>query len=266
MSILDAARIAFLAIAANRVRSSLTALGMIIGVSSVIVLIAVGQGTQKGVTDQIRGLGTDLIFVQAGVGEAAPGQAAGGFGSANTLVLSDADAIIEAGIAGITAVVPQFTIDTQAIAGARNQGVSLVGTTSEYVFVRDADVDAGNFITPFDEASDEMVIALGARVAEALFPERDPVGQNMRLSFGGGRITLEFTVIGVMAAQGGSDGGGLDDQVFIPLTSLTSRFRFLRRQGSGQVIVNEIDVRTAPDADQEAVKGDYLLDAPGARR
>ncbi len=254
MSIRDAVRIALLAIAANRMRSGLTALGMIIGVSSVIVLIAVGQGTQKGVTDQIRSLGTDLIFVQPGVGEAAPGQAAGGFGSANTLVLADAEAIIEAGVPGIMAVVPQFTIDTQAIAGARNQSVSLVGTTSEYVFVRDADVAAGNFITPFEEASNEMVVVLGARVAGALFPEQDPVGQRMRLSFGGGRITLDFTVIGVMAARGGSEGGGLDDQVFAPLTSLSSRFRFLRSQGSGQVVVNEIDIRTTPDADQEAVK------------
>ena len=254
MSMLDAARIALLAIAANRMRSGLTALGMIIGVSSVIVLIAVGQGTQKGVTDQIRSLGTDLIFVQPGVGEASPGETTGGFGSAATLVLGDAEAIVEANIAGVAGVVPHFTIDTQAIAGARNQGVPLVGTTSEYVFVRDADLAAGTFLTPFDEASDEMVIVLGARVAETLLPEQDPVGQDIRLSFAGGRITLEFTVVGVMAERGGSDGGGLDDQVFAPLTSLSSRFRFLRRQGTGDLVVNEIDIRTTPDADQEAVK------------
>ena len=114
MSPLDAFRIALRAIFANRLRSALTSLGLVIGVSSVIVLIAVGQGTQRGVTDEIRGLGTDLIFIEASA--AATTAQGGGLGAtgASTLVQSDAEAIAAGGIPGVSAVAAQATIDAQA--------------------------------------------------------------------------------------------------------------------------------------------------------
>ena len=253
MSLLDAFRIALRAIFANRLRSGLTALGLVIGVSSVIVLIAVGQGTQKGVTDQIRGLGTNLIFIEPGTQQATQGGATGGPGSATTLTLSDVEAIAAASIPGVTAVAPRLNITAQAIAGAENLGVDIVGTTAEYAEVRDAPVSAGTFLIPAYVEGNELVVVLGARVAETLFPAQDPVGQNLRLSFAGGRVTFEFLIIGVMAERGGSGDGGADDEVFIPLTALQSRFRFLRNP-TGDVTVSQIDVQTVPGTDEERVK------------
>ena len=258
MSLVDALRVALRAIFSSRLRSALTTLGLIIGVSSVIVLIAVGQGTQKGVTDRIRGLGTDLIFVQPGVQQATQGGPAGGAGSAQTLTSADADAIADALIPGIVAVAPQLDLSAQAIAGSENLGVTIIGTSSEYQAVHDSELRSGSFLLP--EHDDELVVVLGSRVAETLYPGRDPTGQNLRLSFAGGRVTFEFVVIGVMEQRGGS-GGDADDQVFIPASSLLNRFRFLR-SATGSTPVSQIDIKTAPGVDEERVKGaisDLLL-------
>ena len=251
MSPLDAFRIALRAIFANRLRSALTSLGLVIGVSSVIVLIAVGQGTQKGVTDEIRGLGTDLIFVESSA--AATTTQGGGLGAAgtSTLVQSDADAIAAGGIPGITAVAAQATIDAQAIAGAENVGAEVVGTSSNYAEVRDLAVSSGGFITPLQDEDGDLVAVLGARVAETLYLGLDPVGQDVRLSFAGGRITIGFTVLGVLEEQGGS--GEADDQVFVPLSGIGSRFRFLFTP-TGDLRVTQIDIQTASGVDEERVK------------
>src|SRR5258708_37516451 len=118
MSVVDGMRIALGAMAANRLRSSLTALGLIIGVSSVIVLIAVGQGAQKGVKDRIQGLGTDLIFVRPGQAQGtARTQAQGARGAAENLTAQDGDAIAAAGIGGVASVDSQISVAAQAIAG-----------------------------------------------------------------------------------------------------------------------------------------------------
>ena len=253
MSLADALRVALRSIFSSRLRSALTTLGLIIGVSSVIVLIAVGQGTQKGVTDRIRGLGTDLIFVSPGVQQATQGGATGGAGSAQTLTSSDADAIADAVIPGIVGVAPQLTLNAQAIAGTENLAVTIVGTTPEYAEVHDSEIQTGSFLVPGQD--DALVIVLGSRVAETLFPGRDPVGQDLRLSFAGGRLTLEYLVLGVMEQRGGS-GGDADDQVFISTSSLLSRFRFLRGAtgGAGSTPVSQIDIQTAPGVDEERVK------------
>ena len=219
-----------------------------------IVLIAVGQGTQKGVTDEIRGLGTDLIFVESSA--AATTTQGGGLGAAgtSTLVQSDADTIAAGGIPGITAVAAvaaQATIDAQAIAGAENVGAEVVGTSSNYAEVRDLAVSSGGFITPLQDEDGDLVAVLGARVAETLYPGLDPVGQDVRLSFAGGRITIGFTVLGVLEEQGGS--GEADDQVFVPLSGIGSRFRFLFTP-TGDLRVTQIDIQTANGVDEERVK------------
>lgn len=261
MSSFDAIRVAMRAIGANRLRSGLTALGLIIGVSSVIVLIAVGQGAQKGVTDQIQGLGTNLIFVEPGSSQDSATGTIGARGSAGTLVLSDAEAIGDANIPGVVDIAGELTIPAQAIAGATNQTVNVVGTTAEWAFVRDAAISSGTFITPPDVANGELSIVLGAAVAETLFGELEPVGERMRISLAGGRVTFEFTVIGVLTERGGTEGGELDEQVYIPITALQSRLGFLGNS-SGEVVVNQIVIQSEPGADQEQVKqlvGDVLL-------
>ena len=253
MSLLDTVRIALRAIFANRLRSALTSLGLIIGVCSVIVLIAIGQGTQKGVTDRIQGLGTDLIFIESSA--AATTSQGGGFAglASSTLVQGDATAIASNGIPGVTAVAARMAIDAQAIAGGNNVGAGIVMTSSENAEVRDLALRSGSFITPFHDGERSLVAALGARVADTLYPGLDPVGQEVRLSFAGGRITLGFVVIGVLEEQGGASEA--DDQVFLPLSATAGRLRFLYTP-TGDLRVSQIDVQSAAGADGERVKED----------
>jgi putative ABC transport system permease protein len=266
MSPLDAIRTGLRAIAANRMRSILTTLGLVIGVSSVIALIAVGQGAQQGVRDQISGLGTDLIFVRPGEQQgAAQGPAGAGIGTASTLVTSDADAILASGIPGISAVAPQIRSDQQIIAGSRNTAATIVMTTPEYIEVRDIGVESGSFITPFDVGDSNFVAVLGAGLAETLFVDQSPLGESVRLSLANGRISFDFEVVGVMAERGGAEGGNVDNELFIPVTAIASRLAFLRNPAGG-VRVNQIDVQAEPGVDQEQLKDAltlFLMDEHG---
>ena len=250
MSVLDTVHIALRAIFANRLRSALTSLGLIIGVSSVIVLIAIGQGTQKGVTDRIQGLGTDLIFIES---SAAATTSQGGIAGlvSSTLVESDATAIVANGISGVSAAAARVSIDAQAIAGGNNVGAEIIGTSGGYADVRDLAIRHGSFITPSHDAERSLVAVLGARVADTLYPGIDPVGQEVRLSFAGGRITLGFVVIGVLEEQGGASEA--NDQVFVPLSASAGRLRFLYTP-RGDLRVTQIDVQMAVGADGERVK------------
>ena len=251
MSALDTIRIALRAIFANRLRSALTSLGLIIGVSSVIVLIAIGQGTQKGVTDRIQGLGTNLIFIESSA--AATTSQGGGFAGlvSSTLVQGDATAIAADGIPGVTAVAARMSIDSQAIAGANNVGAEIVATSSGYSDVRDLALRSGSFLAPFHDEERSLVAVLGARVADTLYPAQDPVGQEVRLSFAGGRITFSFVVIGVLEEQGGASEA--DDQVFVPLSATAGRLRFLYTP-RGDLRVTQIDVQSASGSDGEGIK------------
>ncbi len=253
MSLLDTVNIALRAILANRLRSALTSLGLIIGVSSVIVLIAIGQGTQKGVTDRLQGLGTDLIFIESSA--AATTSQGGGFAglASSTLVEGDAKAITANGIPGVTSAAARVAIDAQAIVGANNVGAEIIGTSSGYAEVRDLALRSGSFITPVHDDERSLVAVLGARVADTLYPSFDPVGQEVRLSFAGGRITLAFVVIGVLEELGGASEA--NDQVFVPLSASAGRLRFLYTP-SGDLRVTQIDVQSEREADNERVKED----------
>jgi len=257
MSFLDALRIAVRAIVANRLRSLLTLLGLVIGVSSVIALIAVGQGTQKGVSDQIRGLGTDLIFIEPAA--AATTQQGAGALQTTTLTQADALAIAANGNPAIQAVSAHITGDTQAIAGANNVGAVSVFTSSNYAEVRDLEIALGSFIAPSHDDAGSLVAVLGSRVANTLYPGIDPIGQEIRLSFLAGRVVFAFTVIGVLQEVGGT--ADANDQVFVPITGLANRFRFLYTP-TGDLRVTQIDVQTTPGADTAEVKqqvSDLLL-------
>ena len=253
MSLADAFRITLRAIFANRLRSALTSLGLVIGVSSVIVLIAVGQGTQQGVTDRIHGLGTDLIFIESS--RAATTSQAGGIAglAETTLFQGDAEAIEAAGIPGVVAVAAQVSVEAHAVAGSENVGVEAVATSSRYADVRDLEVASGTFITPRDDEGRGLVAVIGSRVAETLYPEVEPVGQEVRLSFVGGRLILPFTVIGVLEEQGGAN--EVNDQVFVSLDGMAQRLRFLFTP-TGDVRVTRIDVQTASGVDEDRVKED----------
>ncbi|MCZ2108661.1 MAG: ABC transporter permease [Dehalococcoidia bacterium] len=250
MSPIDALRVAFRAIAANGLRSFLTTLGMVIGVGSVIVLIAVGQGAQKGVQDQIRGLGTDLVFIKpAAEGGRQNGGARGAAGSGQTLTKADSDAISAANIPGIKGVASQISINVQAITPANNQNVTVIATDPSYPGVRGVAIASGQFITDTDVERKALTIVLGPDIAKTLFPDSDPIGQTVRLSIGD-RINLNFKVAGVMAPKGGSQGGAQDAYVYAGLHPEPHR---VVRNATGQINVNQINVQTLPGANQSAV-------------
>ncbi|MEZ4503436.1 MAG: ABC transporter permease [Dehalococcoidia bacterium] len=247
---LDALRIALRAIVANRLRSLLTTLGLVIGVSSVIVLVAVGQGTQKGVTDQIRGLGTNLLFIEPSSSTSGGGAVAGGPGAASTLVSTDAETIAS-DISGVSAASALTTLDVSAVAGANDVEVELVVTSSSYAEVHDSELASGAFFTPAQEEAGSLVTVLGSRAADALFGAQDPVGQSVRISLAGGRITLEFVVIGVLQSSGVADAA---DQLFVPAEGLVDRLGPFLRSQSGGIRASQIDVQLVPGVDEESVK------------
>ena len=255
MTILDAVMTSVKELLSNPLRSSLTLLGLIIGVSSVIIMVAVGQGAQAGVKAQIIGLGSDLTFVRPAVSNNQQTGARGQAGSGLTLLASDADAIKEASLRGVVGVVPQLNLNAQAIAGSNNQGVEIIGTTADYAPVRNLEPDYGRFINTQDVEQKSLSIVLGAEVAKSLFPDNDGMGKTVRLAFAGGRVGFNFRVVGVMAPQGGRGEGSQDDYVFIPVPTLQSRIAFLRNP-QGEININQITIRSDPNVNQETIKSE----------
>ena len=229
MNILDTLGTALQALTANKLRSSLTMLGIVIGVGAVIALMAVGQGAQEDVTQRIRGLGTNLLFIRP-----AQVQTGGGLqGEALTLVDTDAKAIDDPNrfpyIDGVTAQTITFT-GTFVYAG-KSVIVPITGTTPTYEYVREFYTQKGRFINEDDVARKGLVAVMGSRTAQELFGDKEPVGEIVRLSVGpGGRFSVNFTyrVIGVMEPKGATSTGDEDDLVFLPLPTMQARIPFLR--------------------------------------
>jgi len=253
MSIIDTIRSAFAALTANKLRSSLTMLGIIIGVSAVITLMAVGQGSQKGVTERIRGLGSNLLFIRPGQSQASNVQAAVYGGQALTLVDTDAYAINDPEqFPYVEGVAPQVDFEAQLIAGGQNTSTTIIGTTPDYQYVRDFYVARGQFITDDDITRKGLVAVLGYRVAETLFDDRDPIGKSVRLAVGpGGMVTFNFRVLGVMEPKGATATGDEDDLMFIPLPTMQARIPFLRHpQGLSNVFQISVKVSDRGEFDR----------------
>ena len=252
MTIIDAIKIAFRSIYANRLRSILTALGMIIGVASVIALIAIGQGTQQGVKQEIMGLGANLVFIQPGSSTDQSTGSKGGRGSSTTLVLSDVDAIMDAEIEGLYGASGQINFPAQAIGGGNNDRVDVVAVDAEYAYVRDLNIEYGSFISDNDIARKSMNIVLGHAIADSLFPVGDPIGENVRINLGG-RFGFNFRVIGVLAESGGQT--VQDAAVYIPIPSLMNRLRFLKNPTGGTTI-QQISIKIDENVDEQVIKSE----------
>ena len=249
MSVSDAFRIAVRAIAANRLRSILTTLGLVIGVTSVIVLIAVGQGAQVGVASKIRGLGTDLIFVQPGQSN---DRTTGARAQAVSLTKADSDALADAAIPGVVGIAPQISFNAQLIAGSNNARGAVIGTTPDYTTVRSAPIAEGDFVSSSDVDRRALSMVLGSTLATSLFPDGGAIGQTVRLALGG-QLGFNFRVVGVMAPRGGAT--DQDTQAFMPVTTMQSRLPFTRN-ATGDIAVSQISIQVAPKADQDAVKAE----------
>jgi|AP95_1055475.scaffolds.fasta_scaffold24123_2 putative ABC transport system permease protein len=248
MNPIDVLKTAITSMGANKMRAGLTLLGMVIGVTAVISLMAIGRGAQESITSRIESLGTNLLFVRPG------SSSAGGIffaqGSAETLTLEDAYALLDPVFApSVGSIAPELGANAQIVAGRENTNTRILGVTPEYQFVRNYPISTGSFITLGHVLDTSEVVVLGSSVAETLFGNRDPVGQTVRLS---GR---QFEVVGVLESQGGAAFGSFDDQALVPIT--TAHFRLSgQRTNQGGVRVDTINV-TAKDADSmEAAIGE----------
>jgi putative ABC transport system permease protein len=197
---------------ANKLRSGLTMLGIIIGNASVIAMVGVGQGAQKYAASQFQSLGTDIIFILPGTDNARRNT----ISPPNRLVLADAEAIA-AQVPSVKEVAPQ--VNGSELATYKNQTyrATLIGTTPEYSSLRSADVSRGRFLTSNDLKRNARVVAVGAAIARNLFGQADPIGQQIRIK------GISFEVIGIMSEKGAFLGTNQDDSVFIPISTMTSR-------------------------------------------
>ncbi len=227
MNLAASVRIALRAMAGNPLRSLLTMLGVIIGVGSVIAMIAIGQGARQATTEQVQALGSNLLTVFAGtpqVGGVARAE------PAQSLTLEDAEAIRRQ-VPGVSGVSAEFTRQAQVVFGSENTFTRIVGVTPEYEMVRNFRPARGEFFTTEDMRTRARVALLGATVASRLLPDGDPLGQQIRIR------GVTFTVIGVMEEKGATAFFDRDDIVLVPLTTAQRRLFGVRHVGSIQVQV-----------------------------
>lgn len=203
------------ALLANKMRSLLTMLGVIIGVAAVIALVSVGMGVRTGITSNFESLGANTITIMPGSSNR--GGPRGAAGSMQTLKYDDAKAI-EAKIKDIQYVSPTVSSSYQVVNGNQNWNTSVTGVTPELMQIRSLTVDNGSFISKDDMTKRTRVAVIGATVAENLFGTENPVGKNIRIK------NQPFKVIGILASKGSSGfGQDQDDVIYIPLTTAQER-------------------------------------------
>lgn len=200
------------ALTANKVRTALTMLGIVIGISSVIAMVSIGTGAKNSIQSSIEGLGSNLLSVFPGAIQPGRGIISSGRGSSQTLKNDDVDAITE--IVGVRAVSPELDRRFQLVSSTgNNTNVTVIGVTEPYVTVHNTVIDSGTFITDSHVRSLGRVVVLGPTVASDLFGDDDPLGKTVKL---GGNI---FRVVGVLKAKGGAGGfGAPDNMAFVPLS------------------------------------------------
>jgi putative ABC transport system permease protein len=239
---------------ANKMRSGLTILGIVIGVAAVIALVSIGRGAQASVTAQIESTGANLIFVRPGSTQ--QGGVAAGAGTAATLTQDDAEALMQ--VPGVVGVAPQVNGRVQVAYLGQNTNSQLVGSTPDYLTVRNFQLADGEFISEANVVAHSSVVVLGSAVAETLFGgSGGVVGQSVRL---GGQ---PYRVIGVLVSKGGTGFGSQDDQVLVPLTTAQTRLTGPSNFRGGNVI-SVINVQVA-SADQVLAAIDGVTEVLRAR-
>ena len=215
MNWLETLRTGWSAIASHRLRSALTMLGIIIGVSSVILTVGLGEGAQDRVRDQISALGSNLLVVSPGSTTSSAG-VRGGFGSASTLTLQDADAIADRSVVPeVARVAPTTSSSASLVAGTTNWTTQLQGTTTSWLTVRSRKLQSGRFFTQDEVDRGADVVVLGSDTASELFGGRTAVGQTVTTD------GAALTVIGVLSSSGSTSEGSTsqDDEAVVPIST-----------------------------------------------
>ncbi len=212
MDFLESTRMAAKTLTANKLRSTLTMLGIIIGNASVIAMIGIGQGAQRLASEQFESLGPNVLFVSPGSRQMRNRT----FDLPRTLVLDDAKAIASQ-VPSVREVAPQRQSQLPVVFRNLNTSSLIVGTTPEFLSVRSFDMQRGRFISDQDVARNTQVVALGSDVATRFFGNRDPIGEEIRIR------GITFQVIGVLQSKGAFLGNNQDDAVYVPITTMANR-------------------------------------------
>jgi len=217
MNIFVIFRIAFRALARNKMRSALTMLGIVIGISAVIAVVSIGKGAQASVQEQIASVGTNLLFVGAGSQNVGGVRSGTGATNSNTLTVEDIEAIRRE-IPSVAMASPTVNARAQLVFGNQNWNTQVQGVNEQFPQIKKWAVGSGEFFTEADVRTAARVIVLGQTVAESLFPGSDPVGQMVRVR------ELPFRVIGVMVKKGQDAGGrDQDDTAFAPYSAVQKK-------------------------------------------
>ena len=236
---MESIRVALYALGANKLRTSLTMLGVVIGVGAVIALMSIGKGMQAGIAAQIKGLGTNLLFITPGAQQ--QGGVRGQAGTQPTLTAEDAQAIVESGrVPEAVAVAPEAFSLGQVVAGGKNTYTRTSGVTPSFLGVRNYRVAEGEFFTDQHLQGRSLVAVLGATAKQNLFGDGNAIGQTIRVN------QVSLRVIGVLEPKGAQAQGDQDDAIFVPLTTLQSRLS-RTRTARGGVSVTSINVQLVDD-------------------
>jgi putative ABC transport system permease protein len=238
-------RVALDGLLANKLRSALTMLGVIIGVAAVIALMSIGEGAQASITEQINDIGTNMLIIlpqnRGRVG-------GGGSRSGGWLTMDDVEALANPlNVPHAAWVVPEYSVNAQIIYDDTNFAISIVGTTPAYQGLNDLTPTSGEFITDKDVSRRSKVVVLGWQVAQDLFGDFDPVGQKLKVANTAGTRKTSLTVVGVLEEQGGSMLADVDNSVFVPIS--TAQIKLANaRNAYGDLTVSRVNVMvTAED-------------------
>jgi ABC-type antimicrobial peptide transport system permease subunit len=228
------------ALLGNKVRSTLTMLGIVIGIASVIAMLAIGQGATNSIQSSIQALGSNLIIVMPGATRGPGTSVSTGRGGAQTLTLADAMAIQQQ-IPQAAGVAPEVSSRKQVVAKGTNTNTTIVGTEPAYATVRNETVGDGRFITQADVTGLARVAVIGPTTATDLFTGVEPVGQPIRIN------GIQFMVVGVTVSKGGSGFNNPDDMIVIPIS-------VAQQMITGNQYVSDIDVAADNQQDMTSVQ------------
>lgn len=237
-------KIAINSLKINKMRSALTSLGIIIGVSAVIIMLAVGTGAREKIAKDMESMGSNLLMIRSA--SAKSGGVRMGMGTRPTLTLKDAEAI-EKKVSGIMAISPYSAEAKQLTYGNQNWSTTVGGTTAPYLFIRNYEISEGRNFVPEDVKNNAKVAIIGNTVATELFGDVNPIGKIIRVG------SVPFKVIGLLETKGQSGmGQDQDDLVFIPITTAQKRVFGTDFPGTvGMIAVKAQDAEVLEQTQQE---------------
>ena len=212
MKFIDIANETYSSLSTNKVRSGLTMLGIVIGIASVIAMVSIGNGAKVSIQSSIEGLGSNLLTIIPGVVQPGRGIVSSGRGASQTLKNEDID--ILKNISGVQYISPEVSSRFQVVANGNNTNTTITGANPDYMIVHNLTIANGNFITDANQRSIGRQAILGATVATDLFGDQDPLGKTIRIN------KINFNVIGILNAKGGTGFSGPDDMIFVPLSTM----------------------------------------------